>query len=429
METRLPMVRRSIAMHISYGLVVERTSARLRWMVAFIVCAVAIGMGGASFPAAAQDVEGLSLNERGDGQGHVLRVQASETIAAYAMPQMESNQVEWTLYNTELSSSFEEFAPQGPIENYTKVRRNGHLVLRFDLEEDEDIHVSAYRDGASEDLLLSFANAGATHGASEEEARPSRGFASRPSGGEEDRSAARDRWRLDTIVIDPGHGGRDPGAVAHGLKEKNVVLDVALRLGDYLEENLDVEVVYTREDDRFVELEERGRIANEAGGKLFISLHANASSDPTTRGTETYFLGPHRTEEARRVMERENRVIRFESDPEQYESFDEDALARQSLLQSANMQHSQHLAGLVEEQFEERVQQDSRGVKQAGFYVLWGASMPAILVELGFLTNPRDARQFLGSEQGRVYLASGIFRAVREYKEQYEKGIDLAQTE
>ena len=201
-----------------------------------------------------------------------------------------------------------------------------------------------------------------------------------------------------------------------------------MKLGDYLESNLNVNVVYTRETDEFVELRNRGRIANEAGGKLFVSIHANSAPNRSAYGTETFFLGPYRTEAARRVMETENRVVLLESDPEHYDRLDEDALIRQTLAYSSYLRKSEELADLIERQFEERVGRNSRGVKQAPFYVLWSASMPSILVELGFLTN-RDEARFLASDDGQTYLASAIFRAIRDFKEQYERGLNLITTD
>jgi len=127
-------------------------------------------------------------------------------------------------------------------------------------------------------------------------------------------------------------------------------------------------------------------------------------------------------------MERENRVVNLENDSGQYEALDEEKLVRYALMQSANMRQSEYLAALIEEQFDERVHRKSRGVKQAGFQVLWEASMPAVLVELGFLTHSSEAR-FLASENGKVYLASAIFRAVRDYKKEYEKGMNIARKE
>ena len=177
-------------------------------------------------------------------------------------------------------------------------------------------------------------------------------------------------------------------------------------------------------DDRFITLRDRGRIANEAGGKLFISIHANAARNRSAQGTETYFLGMHKTDAAAQVMDRENSVIQYENDPTAYDGLNEKALIEQALAQSAYMRSSEQLAGFVQEQFTGNLGRINRGVKQAGFYVLWGASMPAVLVELGFVTNSQEAA-FLQSENGQIYLASAIFRAVRAFKTQYEKGLDL----
>lgn len=405
-----------------------------------LLCALVVCISGAlSAPVQARPlVEAISFHERSDGQGYVIRIHATERIDAYSMPRLEGQELDWTLYNTELEGAFEAVAPQGPVEHYETTVEEGHLTFRFVLRDDVAVTVNAYRDGASDDLLLNLAYNGETpaHAATrplEGDGRPiapaadASGSEGGASGDREGRRSetSRERWRLDTIVIDPGHGGKDPGAQAYGIKEKDIVLDVAKKLGGYLEEKLDVRVVYTRTDDRFIELNDRGHIANEAGGKLFISLHANASRARSAHGTETFFLGPHKSEAARRVMERENRVVNLESNPEQYEAFDEEALVRYTLTQSAYMRQSERLAGLVEQQFRERVHRKSRGVKQAGLIVLWSASMPAVLVELGFLSNRSEAR-FMASEQGRIYLASAIFRAVRAYKAEYEKGMNLA---
>ncbi len=233
-----------------------------------------------------------------------------------------------------------------------------------------------------------------------------------------------EKWTLDTVVIDAGHGGHDSGAVANGVKEKDVNLAVALKLGSYLERILKVNVVYTRTDDNFVELQERGHIANEAGAKLFISIHANSAPySKSVKGTETYILGLHRTEKAKDVMERENAVVSMEANPDQYNAFYQNSILR-TLALSANLRMSEKLAGEIESQFANRANRQSRGVKQAGLIVLWAASMPAVLVELGYLTNRFEAA-YLNSEQGQDYLASAIFRAVRDFKRDYEKGLNL----
>ena len=184
--------------------------------------------------------------------------------------------------------------------------------------------------------------------------------------------------------------------------------------------------MYTRTDDQFVDLQERGHIANEAGAKLFISIHANSAPySKKVSGTETYILGLHTTEKARDVMERENNVISMEKNPEQYKDFGENNDILKTLMLSANLRLSEKLADHIENQFSDRARRHSRGVKQAGFIVLWAASMPAVLVELGYLTNRLEATYLL-SEEGQDYLASAIFRAVRDYKQEYEKGLEFS---
>ena len=270
------------------------------------------------------------------------------------------------------------------------------------------ITATAYRDQASNDILIFVAL--------QNEVAPKLPTTDPTSGA---------RWTLDTIVIDAGHGGKDLGAVAsNGLREKDIVLDVALKLGSYLKENLGVNVVFTRDSDEFISLQGRGHLANQVGGKLFVSIHANAAPDRSARGTETYFLGLHKSDAAKRVMDRENEVIQFEDDPTTYERMDSRIAVMHTLAQSAYMRQSQFLADLVENQFEERVGRKSRGVKQAGFYVLYGASMPAILVELGFISNSAEA-SFMASPDGQSYLASAIYRSIVAYKSEYDKGLLL----
>lgn len=372
-------------------------------------------------------VEEVLFTARSDGAGYVVRIRTPDTIQAYSMPRSSGeHRIEWVLYNTTLQDDYRKNSPEGPVESYTATTRNGHLILQLRFDPEHSVETTAYRDGASNDLLLNlgFPDRVVADGQDGEETSSGvvQEVASEAPSSPGVSKSERERWKLDTVVIDPGHGGKDPGATANGLYEKDIVLDVARKLGDYIENRLDINVVYTRTKDRFIPLEERGHMANEAGAKLFLSLHVNASRQHAARGTETYFLGPSKTESAEKVMERENSVIKYEDDTEKYEDYDEQALVRQTLTQSAYMRQSEQLASLVQTQFEERVQRHNRGVHQAGFYVLWSASMPSVLVELGFLTNPREAR-YLNSDQGKTYLASALFRAVRSYKKTYEKGI------
>lgn len=232
------------------------------------------------------------------------------------------------------------------------------------------------------------------------------------------------QYQVKKVVIDAGHGGKDPGT--HGLvaKEKDIVLDIALQLGRIIEENIkDVEVIYTRKDDRFVELEQRAAIANKNDADVFISIHANAISLKSVHGTETYIMGTHKREGNIEVAKRENSVILMEENyEERYEGFDPlspESHILFSLYQSAYFSNSLLLAQKIEKQFKERVGRRSRGVKQDGFWVLWRTSMPSVLIEVGYLTNPAEEK-YLNDKLGRIYIASGIFRAFRDYKAEIE---------
>lgn len=235
---------------------------------------------------------------------------------------------------------------------------------------------------------------------------------------------------FDTVILDAGHGGRDPGAVSpNGHYEKDIVLEVTKKLGAYIEEYLpELKVVYTRKDDTFLGLAERGRIANRSEGHLFISIHTNSYSGRRASGAEFYFLGTGRSQSALEVMQRENSVIRFEEGDDATTELTRDQLMVYELQNIGNMNMSQHFAELLNHQFSERAQRRSRGVKQAGLQVLFEASMPGVLVELGFISNPEEER-FMTSDYGQSILASAIFRAVREYKESVERVFNRQQAE
>lgn len=225
------------------------------------------------------------------------------------------------------------------------------------------------------------------------------------------------------VVIDAGHGGKDPGCIGKMSQEKQVALDVSLRVGKYITENLpDVEVIYTRDKDFFVQLDERSRIANKAQADLFISIHANASENKGAYGTETFVMGMHKSQENLDVAMRENSSIMMEENYKDKYNFDPNSFLsyiRLSNYQSAYQAQSLELAKKIEKQFSSRVGRHSRGVKQAGFLVLWQTSMPSVLVELGFLSNLTEEK-YLNTEKGRAYMASAIYRAFKEYKQEIE---------
>ncbi|PLW98232.1 MAG: N-acetylmuramoyl-L-alanine amidase [Marinilabiliales bacterium] len=232
-------------------------------------------------------------------------------------------------------------------------------------------------------------------------------------------------YKVRTVVIDAGHGGKDPGAVSGGVLEKDIALSIALKTGAYIQENLpDVKVIYTRKDDNFVELHRRAGIANEAQADLFISIHCNANRSSKPYGTETYVMGLHKSQANLEVAKKENAAILLEEDYEsEYEGYDPNLPENTiifSLFQNAHLNQSLVMASMVEDQFRERVKRHDRGVKQAGFLVLYRTTMPGVLIETGFLTNPAE-RKFLNTEQGQAYIASAIYRAFKNYKEIQEE--------
>lgn len=230
--------------------------------------------------------------------------------------------------------------------------------------------------------------------------------------------------KVTKVVIDAGHGGKDAGTSGIFSKEKDIALSIALELGEIIKKNMsDVEIIYTRKDNSFIELHDRARIANKNGADLFISIHCNSAPNKRIKGTETYVMGLHTSQSNLEVAKRENSVVLLEdSYEERYEGFDPNAPESHilfSLYQNAYLGNSLVLADKIENQFRKRVGRTSRGVKQAGFLVLWKTSMPSVLVEVGFLSNSEEER-FLNDKLGKTYIASGIFRAFREYKEDIE---------
>jgi len=231
-------------------------------------------------------------------------------------------------------------------------------------------------------------------------------------------------YKLRTVVIDAGHGGKDPGSQGLTANEKDVVLAIALKLGSYIENSLsDVKVVYTRKTDEFIPLHQRADIANNNKADLYISIHANGNVNNMVSGTETLVLGLHRAEENFEVAKKENAVILLEDDySTHYEGFDPNSPESYmifSLMQNLYFEQSINFAAYVQNQFGTRASRKDRGVKQQGLLVLARTSMPGVLIETGFMTNPEEEK-FLVSDQGQDYIASAIFRAFRDYKNMME---------
>jgi N-acetylmuramoyl-L-alanine amidase len=234
--------------------------------------------------------------------------------------------------------------------------------------------------------------------------------------------------KLKTIVIDPGHGGHDPGNLGTGRykkTEKHIALAISLKVGELIKQNFpEIEIIYTRDnDDDFLKLGARTQLANDKNADLFISVHCDAFTNPKAYGAGVYVMGMSKLKANMDVAMKENAVIYLEDDyKENYEGFDPNTPESYivfSLTQNTHLDQSLQLAEEVEQQFATRANRKSRGVKQAPFYVISRANMPSILIECGFLTNP-DEEDFLHSEKGQEYMSSAIFRAFRTYKESVE---------
>ena len=236
---------------------------------------------------------------------------------------------------------------------------------------------------------------------------------------------AQKNGKIKTVVIDAGHGGKDPGAVGKKSSEKNITLSVAKKTGDYIKQNCpDVNVIYTRSNDTFVSLLRRAQIANEKNADIFISIHCNANSSPQPSGVETFVMGEHRNAANLEVAKLENASILYEDNAdEDYGSFNPnspEAYIMLNFFQSEYKNASLTFAEHIQDQLVKRVGRKDRGVQQAGFLVLYKTAMPSVLVEIGFISN-QEEENFLCSENGQTYIASAIFRAFRDYKEAYEK--------
>lgn len=246
---------------------------------------------------------------------------------------------------------------------------------------------------------------------------------------QEEPVSAKVNSKLNTVVIDAGHGGKDPGNLgtkSGHIKEKNVALSVALALGRQIrEDNPEVKVLFTRSTDEFIELGERSAFANRNNADLFISIHCNSTPhSKTVHGTETYVMGLHKTQGNLDVAKRENSVILQETNYKQkYKGFDPNSPLASIMLanyQSAFISSSLRLADQIEKKFKSVSDRESRGVKQAGFLVLWRTSMPCVLIEIGFLSTP-DEERYLASEDGQEEVAASINAAFKSYKNEIDR--------
>ena len=235
----------------------------------------------------------------------------------------------------------------------------------------------------------------------------------------------KDNTKISVVVIDPGHGGKDWGASIGGAKEKDIVLNIALKLGNEIKSNYpDIKVVYTRTSDIFIPLHKRADIANKNSADLFISIHVNAVDAKSVQGTETFVLGLHRNEDNLEVAKKENAVILLEDDyTTTYEGFDPnlpESYIMFETMQAEYQEQSVMLASIIQDEFREHARRLDRSVKMAGFLVLRRTTMPSVLIETGFLSHPKE-REFLLSQAGQNKLASSIFKAFDSYKTEIEE--------
>ena len=234
-----------------------------------------------------------------------------------------------------------------------------------------------------------------------------------------------DVGKIKCICIDAGHGGKDPGAVGAKTYEKHIVLDVALKLGEMIrKEYPDIKVIYTRDKDFFVDLKVRTKIANDNKADLFISVHANSVDNKGVKGIETFVLGSNSSEQNLKVAMKENAVIKYEADYSvKYAGFDPNKAESYiifNLIQNMHLEKSLEIASYVQTEMVKSTKKIDREVRQAPLWVLKDASMPSILIELGFISNPEEER-FMMSDEGQEKLVNSIFRGFETYKKKVEK--------
>jgi len=349
------------------------------------------------------DITGISLEEKANGT--LVRVESRKRIPAYSSSFKDGIlTIIFRKVNADVNN-IERSGGQGLIRKIEAENLKSDTELKFYLRSEYTSN-EVMNDNSGNDILIALHNKifDKSIGLNKEKAK----------------------WDFNVIVIDAGHGGKDSGTIGvGGIEEKNINLAIALKLGQTIQKNMkDVKVVFTRKTDKFIELYRRGQIANENGGKLFISIHCNATPHKPSgsNGFEVYLLRPGRTKEAISIAERENSVIKYEDNPARYKKLTDENFILVSMAQAAYMRYSEQFADLLDKEMAKKVSEEPRGVKQAGFYVLVGASMPSVLIETGFLSNPKDAR-YLNSKSGQAQIAEGIFDAIKKFRDVYEANL------
>ena len=363
------------------------------------------------------DISGVEIERRVNG--YLLTVLASKRLDDVETWLKPDGWLFVTIANATADSlALQRFKPAGAVRKLLVFQSPTSVQLTFQVSPDVEQAETA-TDPTSNDLLISLRT--------RSEITAKELTARKKGEARTNLQKERDRWKLDVIVIDAGHGGKDPGAIGvTGVREKNITLGVALKLGRLIERSMKgVKVVYTRTSDKFVELYRRTQIANEAGGKLFISIHCNSldRKPSRTNGFEIYLLRPGKTEDAITIAARENSVIQFEEGyEERYKKLTEEEFIMVTMAQSSYMKYSEQFAALAAKSMARQLKIRNSGVKQAGFYVLVGASMPNVLVELGYISNKKE-EQLLRSAKGQEKIAQALFNGIKEYRAGYEKAL------
>lgn len=235
--------------------------------------------------------------------------------------------------------------------------------------------------------------------------------------------------KVDVLVIDPGHGGKDAGCVGKTAREKDVALAVAKKFGDLVKEKYpDVKVVYTRSDDRFIELWKRGQIANDNHADLFVSIHCNAAKSPSARGVETWIRGSQKNDANLMEVQRENAVVLQEQNHEQNYSQSWMDVVSATVQQDAGFENSVYFSQELQKAYVGKIPSSpNRGIKQGPFYVLWKSARPSVLTEIGFLSNPEEEK-FLSSENGQLIVAQSLLTAFGKYKQRIDSRLGSAKS-
>jgi N-acetylmuramoyl-L-alanine amidase len=364
-----------------------------------------------SISTSKSDIYGIKYEQKDNGT--LVRLFSTHKLN-FSPPTMRDNTLNLSLpgVNPDLEA-LKKITPSGAVENLMVRQQDGVCQLIFKLGTPV-LQQSSWQENDTHQIILALVTK--IVGSATEMAADSRDV----DFGEINEALAQDqaKWGLDCVVIDPGHGGKDPGAIGtSGLQEKEVTLDIAMRLKTMLDKVPGLKVIMTRKDDRFIGLRERTKLANQKAGKLFISIHCNALPNGTGTGFTTYFLKPARNESAMQTALRENAVIKYEESSNDYQELNDENYILLAMAQSEFARESESLAGIVQNQMRMNTGLKDRGVDQAGFYVLVNASMPAILVETAFLSTKREEK-LLRTKKFRQQVAQALYDSIVEFQRQ-----------